>query len=156
MPSRAISISVTAGERQFGVDFADAQPTLLANKWQTPRENVHEIRKPVWVRCTVELPDVHDIIFVLEDCSLVVIHVEIVWCGENRHDRREACCSCLLVHSIPGILSLVCSDYRKKVVSFEELACGGVGEEVRAASHVIVDESFGVVLVTEVFKRISP
>ena len=39
--------------------------TLLADKRQTPRENVHEVGQPVGVRAAVELSDVHDVVLVL-------------------------------------------------------------------------------------------
>ena len=37
---------------------------LLANKRQTPREDIHEVGQPVGMRAAVELPNVHDIVLV--------------------------------------------------------------------------------------------
>lgn len=41
--------------------------TFFANEGQGPREDVHEVRQPVRMRRAVELPDVHHVVFVLED-----------------------------------------------------------------------------------------
>lgn len=45
------------------------QRTFLPNKWQRPGEDIHEIWEPVWVGRTVELPDVHHVVLVLQHCS---------------------------------------------------------------------------------------
>lgn len=45
------------------------QPTFFPNKWQGPSENIHEVWKPVWMRRTVELPDIHNIVLILQYCS---------------------------------------------------------------------------------------
>ena len=59
----------------------------------------------------VELTDVHHIVLVLEHGSLVVVHIEIVGSREDGDERREACCLAFPVHSVAGVLSLVCPDY---------------------------------------------
>ena len=70
----------------------------------------------------VELPDVHDITFVLEHRSFVVIHVKVVGGREDGHDRGEASRLCFAVHAISSILGLVSSNDRQEVVAFQELA----------------------------------
>jgi hypothetical protein len=46
--------------------------TFFAYKWQTPRENVHEVGQPIGMRTTVELSDVHNIVLVFKHSSLDV------------------------------------------------------------------------------------
>lgn len=46
--------------------------TFLADERQRPREHVHEVGQPVRMRGAVELPYVHDVVFVLQHSSLVV------------------------------------------------------------------------------------
>lgn len=92
--------------------------TLLPDKGQTPREHIHKIRKPIWVRCTVELSDIHHITFVFEHCGLVVVYIEIIGRREDRHDRREASGFGFAVHTIASVLGFVGADDREEVVAF--------------------------------------
>lgn len=43
--------------------------TFFSHKWQRPSENVHEIWKPVWMRRTIKLSDIHNIVFIFQYCS---------------------------------------------------------------------------------------
>lgn len=104
--------------------------TLLSDEGQRPCEDVHEVGKPVWVRSAVELSDVHDVILVLENGSLVVVHVEVVGRTEDCHDAGETSCPRFPVHSVSSILCFVRTDDREQVVLLEECACGRVREEV--------------------------
>lgn len=52
---------------------------------------------------TIELPDVKDIAFVLEDGRLVVVTVEVMRAREEGHDRWETCRPRLPVHPIAKI-----------------------------------------------------
>lgn len=52
--------------------------TLLANKWQTPRERIHKVREPIWMGGAIELPDIEDITFILENSRLVVVTIKVV------------------------------------------------------------------------------
>lgn len=64
--STAASISVTAtiaGQSCEPYNRGEGQ-TLLADKGQTPREHVHEVRQPIRMRCAIELPDIHHVAFV--------------------------------------------------------------------------------------------
>lgn len=45
------------------------KPTLFPNKGQRPAEDVHEVGQPVWMRRTVELSDVHNVVFILQHGS---------------------------------------------------------------------------------------
>ena len=74
--------------------------TFLPHERQTPREYIHEVWQPVWVRCAVELPYVHDVTFVLQNRSFVIVHVEIVRRGENGHNGGEARAFRLPVHAV--------------------------------------------------------
>ena len=78
------------------------------------------------MRCAVELSNVHDVALILEDSCLVVVHIEVVGCGEDGHDGGETCCLCFAVHTVAGVLGFVCADDGEEVVAFEELAGGGV------------------------------
>lgn len=44
-------------------------PTFLTHKWQGPGKHIHEIRKPIRMRGAVELPDIHNVVFVFQYCS---------------------------------------------------------------------------------------
>jgi hypothetical protein len=89
---------------------------------------------------TVELPDVHNVAFILQNSRFVIIHVEIIGSGENGHDGGKTGCLGLAIHAIsasviqkagessrkrllPRILSLVCSYNRQQIVAFKEVAC---------------------------------
>ena len=52
----------------------------------------------MWRR--VELTNVQHVALVLEDSGLVVIHIEVVWRGEEGHDGREASGPGLTVHAV--------------------------------------------------------
>ena len=52
------------------------------------------------MRGGVELSNVKNITFILEDRSFVVIHVKVVRCREEGHDRGETCSPCLSIHTI--------------------------------------------------------
>ena len=100
--------------------------TLLSDERQGPREDVHEVGQPVWVRCAVELPDVHDVVLVLEYGSLVVVDIEVVRRAEDSHDTGETSSPCFPVHSVSSILCFVRTNDREQVVLFKEGACGGI------------------------------
>ena len=104
MSRRDRTISVTNGSSvSLRMGYRERNRTLLADKWQTPREYIHEIREPVWMRGGNELPDIEDIIFILENSRLVVVNIEIVWAREKCHDSWEACPPRLSIHPVPGI-----------------------------------------------------
>lgn len=73
-----------------------------------------------------ELPDIHDIVFVLENSSLVVINIKVVWRTEDGHNTGEPSRPGLPVHSVARILGLVGTNDGQEVVLFEERAGGGV------------------------------
>jgi hypothetical protein len=58
--------------------YAKSDLTFLPNEWQTPRECIHEVRKPIWMRGAIELPDIEDITFILENSRLVVVTIKVV------------------------------------------------------------------------------
>jgi hypothetical protein len=103
-----------------------------------------------------ELTNVHDVILVLENGGLVVVDIEVIWCGEDGHDTGETRCPRLTVHAVSSILGFVGAYYREKVILLEECACGRVGEEVRASSNVVMDEEIGCFLLTKLFQWIGP
>jgi hypothetical protein len=74
--------------------------TLLANKWQAPSKCIHEVGQPIRVRCAIKLPDVQYVRFVLEDRRFVVVHIEVIWSGEERHDRWETGRASFPVHTV--------------------------------------------------------
>ena len=76
--------------------------TFFTDKRQTPCENVHEVGQPIRVRTTVELSDVHDIVFVLQHSSLVVVHIQIIGRRKNGNQWGETCRLTFSVHAIPG------------------------------------------------------
>lgn len=54
------------------------------------------------MRGAVKLSDVHHIAFVLEYSGLVVVHIKIVRCGENRHDGGKPSRFGFPIHSVAG------------------------------------------------------
>lgn len=106
--------------------------------------------------CAVELSDVHDIVLVLQDRSLVIVYVEVVRGREDGHHTRKACGPCLAVHSIASILGFVGPDNGEKVVLFEEVAGGRIRKEVGAASNVVMHVELASLFLAEFFKRIGP
>jgi hypothetical protein len=76
--------------------------TLLADEWQAPAERVHEVGQPVRVRHIVELSDAEHVRLVLDHCSLVIVHVQVVWCREEGHDAREPRLAALAIHPVPA------------------------------------------------------
>ena len=88
--------------QSFDKSCSHEELTLLADKRQTPCENVHEVGQPIRVRTTVELSDVHDIVFVLQHSSLVVVHIQIIGRRKNGNQWGETCRLTFSVHAIPG------------------------------------------------------
>lgn len=52
------------------------------------------------MRGAVELPDIHDVAFVLEDGSFVVVDIKIVGGGEDGHNGWKPSCFRLSIHAI--------------------------------------------------------
>lgn len=91
------------------------------------------------MRCAVELPNVHDVVLILEDCRFVIVNIKVVWGAEDGHHAGKTRCPRLPIHSVTCILSFMGSDDREKIVFLKKGACGWVGEEIGAASNVIMN-----------------
>ena len=76
--------------------------------------------------CAIELPDIHNIVLVLQYSRFVVVDVKVVRSAEYRHNTREACCSSLPIHTITGILSFVGANDGQKVILFERGPSGRI------------------------------
>jgi hypothetical protein len=63
-------------------------------------QTIHEIREPVGMWCAVKLSDIHDIILVLQNCSFVVVDVQVIRSRENSHNSRKLRRSSLTIHAI--------------------------------------------------------
>lgn len=83
-------------------------------------------RSFVPVNALTELTNVHDIVLILENSSLVVVDIQVVGCTEDSHDTRESSSSGLAVHAVSSVLGFVCANDRKKIVLFQEGTCGRV------------------------------
>ena len=81
--------------------------SLFCYEGQTPGEDVHKVRQPIWVRGAVKLPDVHDIAFILKYSSFVVVNIEVVWGGEDSHDRRESSCLRFAIHAVAEHIRMI-------------------------------------------------
>jgi hypothetical protein len=80
----------------------------------------------VYSKALTELTNVHDIVLVLENGSLVVVDVQVVGCTEDGHDTRESSSPGLAVHAVSSVLSFVCADDGKQVILLQEGTCSGV------------------------------
>lgn len=78
------------------------------------------------MRRAIKLSYIHDIRLILQDSRFVLVHVEVVWGGEDRHDGGEAGGFRFAVHAVAGVLCFVGADDGEEVVLFEEVAGGGV------------------------------
>ena len=105
---------------------------------------------------TVELPNIHDIVFVLEDSGFVIVNVKVVWSGEDSHDAGEASCSSLAVHSISGVLGFMRSDDGKEIVFLQKIAGSRIGKEVRATTDVIVNKELRGLFLTKFLQWVGP
>lgn len=56
------------------------------------------------MRSTVELTNVHDVVFVFEYGRFVVVDVEIVGSGKDCHDGGETSCLGFAVHAVSVIV----------------------------------------------------
>lgn len=103
------------------------------------RVTIHKVWEPIRMRGAIELPNVHDIVLVFQYCRFIVVHIQIIRCRENSHNSRKLSGSSFAIHAIscemlahqnlnkiPCILSFMCSNYRKQIVTFKELTCGVV------------------------------
>ena len=75
------------------------------------------------MRGTVKLTNVHDIVLIFQDCSLIVVDIEVVGRTEDRHDTRETSRSSLTIHSIASVLRFVSPNDGEEIVLFQEGAC---------------------------------
>lgn len=134
---------------------------------------------------TIDLTDGKHTPVVLKYGRLVVVHVEVVRCGEDGDDGGEACRAGFAVHAIPiqpsrsivsekstngrprhrrrekdvnspGILSLMSPDNREQPISLEELAGGIVCEKIRTSTNVIMCKRFGARVSIEILGWIGP
>ena len=108
------------------------------------------------MRRAIELSNVHNIVLVLQDRSLVVVDVKVVGCAEDCHDARKASRPRLSVHAITGILRFVGSDDGEEIVLLEEVAGGRIREEVGATSDVVVNIELASLLLSKFFQWIGP
>jgi hypothetical protein len=102
------------------------------------------------------LSDVHDVVLILQNSSLIVIHIQVVGGAEYGHNTRESCSPSFAVHTISGILGFVGTNNRQEIVLLKERARCRVREKIRAPSHVIVNKEVISLLLAEFLQRISP
>lgn len=62
------------------------------------------------MRGVVKLVDVYDVVFVFENCSFVVIDIEVVWSREDCYYIGEFCCLCFMVYLVVGVLCFMSLD----------------------------------------------
>ena len=108
------------------------------------------------MRGAVELTNVHNVVLVLQNRSLVVVNVQIIWSREDGHHAWETGCPGLTVHPIASVLSFVCTNDGKQIVFLQEGAGRRIREEVRTTSDVVVKEVVAGFLLTEVLERVCP
>lgn len=52
----------------------------------------------------IKLPDIHHVAFVLQNCGLVVVYVQVVWRREYGHNGREPSSLRFSIHAIAFII----------------------------------------------------
>jgi hypothetical protein len=77
------------------------------------------------VRCTIELPNVHNIVLVLQFSRFVVVDIKAVRSTEYHHNTREACRSSLSIYMIASILGFVGANDGQKDVLFKKAQAAG-------------------------------
>lgn len=102
------------------------------------------------------MPNVHDIILVLQHCCLVIVHIQIVRRRKDCHDTWEPGRLGLSVHPVPSVLRLMCTNDGKQVIFLKERAGGRIREKVRTSTDIIVDEEIRSFFLTKFFERIRP
>lgn len=103
-----------------------------------------------------ELANVHNIVLILEYCSLVVVDVQIVRRGKDCHHRWEPGSSGLTIHSISLVLGFVSSNDGQEIVPVKELTSRSIAEKVRASANMIMNKELVALLHPKFFKRITP
>ena len=61
------------------------------------------------MRRTVKLTDIHHVVLVFQNGSLVIVHVEIVGSGEDGDQTWKARALALLVHTVAEMIEENCS-----------------------------------------------
>jgi hypothetical protein len=102
------------------------------------------------------LSDIHNVVLVFQNSSLVVVDIQVVRGTEDCHNAGESGSPSLSVHAIPGVLCLVRADHRQKVVLLEERTGSRIREEVGTSSDMVVDEEVVRLLLAKLFQRVSP
>lgn len=102
------------------------------------------------------MANVHNVVLVLQDCSLVVVDIQVVGGTEDGHDTGEASGSRLAVHAVTGVLSFMGTNDGQQIVLLQESACCRVRKEVRTASDVVVHKVLLRLLLSKVLERVCP
>lgn len=68
------------------------------------------------MRGAVELPNVHDVVFILQNGGFVVVYIQIVRSAENGHDTGKPCSASLAIHAVACILSFMGTNDGEQVV----------------------------------------
>ena len=80
---------------------------FLCHEGHGPGEHVQEVRQYVWVRRVIELLNVQRVLFELNYCPFVIIHVTIVRCREYGYHHGELLASVPFMHLVAIELSFV-------------------------------------------------
>jgi hypothetical protein len=77
--------------------------TLLPNKRQTPRKRVHKVGQPIRVCRRIVLPNRNILVGIFQYSPTIMVHIQIVWRGEDSDDRREVAFGCFAVHGVSDV-----------------------------------------------------
>lgn len=106
--------------------------------------------------CAVKLPNIHDVVLILENRSLVVVNIEIIRRAENGHHAWKTRGSSFPIHSIACILSFMRPDDGQQIILFQKCTCGRIGEKVWAATNMIMNKKLRGLFLTEFFQGVCP
>ena len=74
------------------------------------------------MRGAIKLSNIHHVVLVLQDGSLVVVDVKVIRSAEDGHHTGKASRPCFAVHSVAGVLSLMGPDNGQEVILLQKCA----------------------------------
>ena len=92
------------------------------------------------MRRVVELQDVQGVGLKLDNCTLVVVNITIVWSRKNCDHNWELARAVPFVHLVSVELCFMSTQNRQKLIFLKESICGVVAKEIRTSTNVILQK----------------